>query len=158
MPLARNKNELLAAIRRDRAALDALVASLSEAQLVAPELEAGWSAKDVLAHITAWERLCVKWIRERRREEGPFTQESLDALNKSIYDANKGRALDAILEESRRSYAAIAETVEALTDDLDAAPVWAPGRLLGEIISSNSDEHYREHIEQIEAWLRAGAS
>ncbi len=34
----------------------------------------------------------------------------------------------------------------------------APGRPLGEIISSNADEHYREHIEQIEAWRRGRAS
>ena len=153
-----NKNELLANIRRERATLDALVTSLSEAQMIAPELDAGWSVKDVLAHITAWEQLCLKWIREGRRDEGPFTQESIDAFNQSIFDANKGRALDAIREESKRSYVAIVETVEALADDLDAAPAWAPGRPLGEIISSNSDEHYREHIEQIEAWLRGRAS
>ncbi|MEK7693088.1 MAG: ClbS/DfsB family four-helix bundle protein, partial [Chloroflexota bacterium] len=71
------KAELLDAIRRDRATLDALVTSLSEAQMIAPELDAGWSVKDVLAHITAWEQLCLKWIREGRRDEGPFTQESI---------------------------------------------------------------------------------
>jgi uncharacterized protein (TIGR03083 family) len=152
------KDEVLAHMRRERATLDALVASLSEAQLVEPELEAGWSVKDVLAHIAAWEQLCVKWIREGRCDEGPFTQESIDAFNQSIHEANRGRSPDAIREESRRSYAAIVETVEALPDDLDAAPAWAPGRPLGEIISSNSDEHYREHIEQIEAWLRGHAS
>jgi uncharacterized protein (TIGR03083 family) len=146
------KSELLANIRRERATLDALVASLSKAQLIAPELDASWSVKDALAHITAWERLCLKWIREQRRDEGPFTQESIDAFNGRIYEANRDRALGAILEDSRRSYDGMIAMVEALADDLDAAPAWGPGRPLGEIISSNADMHYREHIEQIRRW------
>jgi uncharacterized protein (TIGR03083 family) len=147
-----NKNELLANILRERAVLDALVASLSEAQLIAPELDTAWSVKDALAHITAWEQLCLKWIREGRREEGPFTQESIDAFNGRIYEAHRDHPLDAVLEESRRSYDGMVAMVEAVADDLDAAPAWAPGRPLGEIISSNADEHYREHIEQIRRW------
>jgi hypothetical protein len=51
---------------------------------------------------------------------------------------------------------------ESLDDAaLAASPAWGgggtdaatTGRTLAEIISSNSDEHYREHIEQIERWL-----
>jgi hypothetical protein len=152
------KSELLANIRRERAMLDALVSSLSEAEMIAPELDAGWSVKDALAHISAWERLCLRWIREGRREEGPFTQASIDAFNDGIYEGHRVHTLGDVLAESRESYAALVAMVEALTDDLDAPPAWAPGRPLGEIISSNADEHYREHIGQIEAWLRGRAS
>jgi hypothetical protein len=146
------KSELLASIRRERATLDALVASLSEAQRIAPELDADWSVKDALAHISAWERLCLKWIREGRRDEGPFTQESIDAFNDGIYEGHRVHTLDDVLAESRESHAALLAMVEALMDDLDAPPAWAPGRPLGAIISSNADEHYREHIEQILRW------
>ncbi len=152
------KDELLTNIRRDRATLDALVASLSDAQMIAPELEAGWSAKDALAHITAWEQLSLKWIRTGRREEGSFTQETIDAFNSGIYEAHRGDVLADVLAESRASYAAMLSMAEALAGDLDAPPAWAPARPLGEIISSNSDEHYREHIDQIQAWLARKAS
>jgi hypothetical protein len=154
--------QLLASIRRDRATLDALVSPLSEAQMMAPDLEAGWSVKDVLAHISAWEQLCIKWVREGRRDEGPFTQESIDAFNDGIYQANRERPLVEVLEYARGSYTAMITTAEAVTSDLDAPPPWASDEFtggattatLGQIISANSDEHYREHIEQIEAWLR----
>ncbi|MDE3096840.1 MAG: ClbS/DfsB family four-helix bundle protein [Chloroflexota bacterium] len=147
------KDELIASIKRDRATLDALVAPLDEAQMTAPALDGGWSVKDVLAHISAWEELCLKWIRTGRREEGPFTQETIDAFNQSVYDVNRDRLLDAILEESRQSYESMVEAVAALTDDLDATTAWAPGGPLGQIISANADEHYREHADQIRRWL-----
>jgi uncharacterized damage-inducible protein DinB len=157
------KEQLLANIRDERATFDALVSSLSDGELVAPELEAGWSVKDVLAHISAWERLCLKWIREGRREEGPLTQESIDAFNDGIYHANHARALDLVRLESRGSCEAMVLAVEALTGDLDAPPPWASDEFtggtttatLGQIVSANSDEHYREHIDQIESWLRS---
>jgi hypothetical protein len=150
-----DKPTLIANIKHDRARLDELVTSLDHARLLEPALDGGWCVKDALAHITAWEQLCLKWIREGRREEGPFTQGTIDAFNRGIYETNRDRALDAVMADSRRSYDAIVQTADTLPDDIDAAPAWAPGRSLGEIISSNADEHYREHIDQIEAWLRA---
>lgn len=154
------KDELLANIRRERARLDTLVSSLSDAQMVAPELDADWSVKDVLAHISAWERLCVKWIREGRRDEEPLA--SIDAFNDGMYRAHREQTLDAIRAESRLSYEEIVQAVQTLNADLAAAPAWATDAFtgagatatLGQEISWNSDEHYREHIEQIEAWLR----
>ena len=152
---------LLASIGGEGASLDTLGASLSDAQMMAPELDGGWSVKDVLAHISAWELLCLKWIGEGRRDEGPFTQASIDAFNDGIYQANRERALPEVLDDSRRSHEAIVHTVEELTRDLNAPPRWASDEFtggaatatLGEIISANSDEHYREHIDQIDAWL-----
>ncbi len=117
--------------------------------------------KDVLAHVTSWERLCLKWIARGGRDEGPFTEESLDALNASMYSAHRDQTLDAIRSESRRSYETLVATIEALTSDLDASPPWGgdvltDGRAtptLGETIRANSDEHYCDHIDQISAWL-----
>ena len=153
--------QLVASIRGERARLDALVSSLNDAQMVAPELDAGWSVKDVLAHISAWEQLCVKWIREGRREEGPFTQASIDAFNDSIYQANRERTLLEVREHARGSYEEMIATAEGVISGLDAPPPWASDEFtggaatatLGQIISANSDEHYGEHIEQIRGWL-----
>ena len=116
----------------------------------------------MLAHITGWEQLCLKWIREDRRDEGPFTQAKLDALNAALHDEHSCGTLAVTLASARNSHDAMAAVVEALDDAaLAATPAWAAGgtdeattgRTLAEIISSNSDEHYREHIEQIERWL-----
>ena len=48
-----DKTELLAAIARDRARLEELIAGIDDARMTEPSLEGGWSVKDVLAHISA---------------------------------------------------------------------------------------------------------
>lgn len=147
------KTQLLANITRDRAALDALVASVDASRLTEPALEDGRSVKDVLAHVTAWEQLCLKWVREGQRQEVEFTQDVIDAVNQSTFDANRSRPLGVVMAESRASYDAIIAMVTSTDADLDAPPAWAQFPL-GEIISENTYAHYREHIDQISRWLQ----
>jgi hypothetical protein len=148
------KSELLANIRRDRVTLDALVASLSEAQMIAPELDAGWSVKDVLAHIGVWERRCASWLEAVDRGETPERPEvqDVDGANARDYAAAKDAAPATVLAQSRESHAALLRSVEALAE-ADLADERRFGWPVWQMASSNSDEHYREHIEQIEAWL-----
>ena len=150
------RDELVAAIRRDRAALDAVAARVPEGRLTEAVLDDGWSVKDALAHIAAWEQLCLKWVREDKREEGPFDEASINAFNRRLYEGRGDFGLAEVLEESARSAAEMLAAVEVLTEDaLSAPPRWGQATL-GQIISSNADEHYREHIEQIGRWLAGG--
>ncbi|MBI5289587.1 MAG: ClbS/DfsB family four-helix bundle protein [Chloroflexi bacterium] len=155
------KAELLASIKRDRTALDALLARVSDTRMTDPVLDAGWSVKDVLAHITAWEQLCLKWLRTGVREEltaGDEFGTQVNALNARLYAENRAHALDAVRAAYARSYDEIVTATEALSDDqLAEKPAWAPHASLWQIVSANSDEHYREHIEQISRWLASDA-
>jgi hypothetical protein len=49
------KAELMARIEREWAVLQALLAQVSEEQMEAPGAD-GWSVKDQVAHLAAWER------------------------------------------------------------------------------------------------------
>ena len=149
------KDELLAAIKRDRATLESLVARVGEERMLESALDGGWSVKDALAHITAWEQRCVGWIRDGGADKPPsFTEEGINAYNAEVYAANKDRLLPEIVAESKRSYEEIVETVAGLADDVVTAPPgWAPAIPLDRIIDANSAEHYREHIEQLTRWL-----
>ena len=157
-----NKDELLAAIKRDRVTLDHLVARVPEHRMTEATLDADWSVKDVLAHITAWEQLCLKWIKENKREElttGVDSNQQVDALNARLYAENTGRPLKEVLHESRHSFEQMLAAVEWLSEaDLAVEPVWAPGRKLWQVIDANSADHYREHIEQLSRWLDGNAS
>ncbi|HYM15109.1 MAG TPA: ClbS/DfsB family four-helix bundle protein [Dehalococcoidia bacterium] len=147
------KDELLAAMRRDRARLDALIAPLDGARMTEPALEGGWSVKDVLAQISLWERACAGWFEAAARDETPERPEvrDVDETNARGYEAAKGRALGEVVAESRASHEALRRAVAALPDEELAGdkrfgwPGW-------QVASSNSDEHYREHIGQISRW------
>jgi hypothetical protein len=149
------KDELLAAIKRDRATLESLMARVGDGRMLEPALEGGWSVKDALAHITAWEQRCMGWIRENGADKPPsFTEEGINAYNAEVYEANKDRALQEIVAESKRSFGEMVEAVAGLADDVvTAPPAWAPAIPLDRIIDANSAEHYREHIDQLTRWL-----
>jgi len=150
------KEELLASIRRDRARLEALIAPPDETRLTEPALEAGWSVKDALAHISAWERICCSWLAAAARGETPARPEvqDVDGTNARNYQAAKDRPLADVLSESRESHRAMLEAAEALSeteladDQRYGWPAW-------QMVSANSDDHYREHIDQIERWLES---
>jgi hypothetical protein len=148
------KDELLASIRGDRARLEALIAPLDEARLTEPALDAGWSVKDALAHISMWERICCEWLAAAARGETPARPEvqDVDGTNARNYQAAKGRPLPDVLGESRHSHQAMLDAASALSeaeladDKRFGWPTW-------QLVSANSDDHYREHIDQIARWL-----
>ena len=156
-----NKQELAEITGRDRERLDALVASLSPAQLTDPALEGGWSVKDVLAHITAWERRCTWTLATERGDplgepEGGVGPADVEEFNQAEYEANRDRDLDDVLADGARSYDALAAAIAEVADaDLDkpGTVAWTRERPLVQYIRDNADEHYREHVAQIEAWV-----
>jgi len=156
------RSGLLANIRRDRAQLDALVARVGEARMTGPALDGGWSVKDVLAHISAWEKICLALVRNNTPVDPPppgVTRPSTDLINERIYEGSRDRRLDDVVADAQRSYAELLALVEGLSesrlkavlgDGQEGAEASPP---VGQLISDNSDGHYREHIAQIERWL-----
>lgn len=158
VPQAMNKQELLAAIRRERAAFEQAVARVGEARMTAPSLDGGRSVKDVLAHVSAWEKICMALIRNRTPIDPPAQGEtgpSTDVINDRIYEGSRDKPLDEVVAEAQRSYADIVALVESLSDDELSAVQGGgeEGPRVGELIGGNGNGHYREHTAQIERWL-----
>jgi hypothetical protein len=160
-----NTNELLASIRRERARLDGVVARVGEARMTEPSLEGGRSVKDVLAHISAWEKIGMALVRNNQPLQAPppgETGPSTDLINEKVYEGSKDRPLADVIAEAKRSYADLLALVEAMSEDALQAVLGAGQEgaehspRAGEVIGGNSDEHYREHAEQIAHWLDRG--
>jgi len=111
--------------------------------------------KDVLAHISLWERLCAGWLEAVARGETPDRPEvaDVDATNAHGQAASKDAPLADVLAESSRTCRAILAAVAALSED-DLADEQRFGWPTWQLVRANSDEHYREHIDQITAWRR----
>jgi hypothetical protein len=156
-----NKQDLLAAIRAERVRLDALFAPLGEAQMLAAARNDGWTAKDILAHITAWERRVPRWVQRWRATGDPQRPEpgvafaEGDTLNRRDYLTARATPLVAVRRQAASSYDAVLAAVETLSDvDLAVRPDWKDGPSWSWIIGANTHEHYHEHREEMEAWLR----
>lgn len=154
-----NKQELLANIQRERAALDDLLTPLDDHAMLAPARNDGWTAKDILAHLTAWEQRLLRWT-ERWRETGDpgrpevgVTWAGFDSLNERDHVAAKEKSVADVRGVASESFVAVARKVEAMSDDeLAVSPETADGPSWSWIIGANTYRHYREHRAEMEAW------
>ena len=94
-----NKTELLDQIRSEQGLLEAALSRLSHAQMLLPGVDGEWSVKDVLAHISTWERWMIRWTNSLLRGERPDTPEAwdVDRMNAETFARVKEFALADVL-------------------------------------------------------------
>ncbi|UCH58755.1 MAG: ClbS/DfsB family four-helix bundle protein [Anaerolineales bacterium] len=160
------KSQILTAIQAERLALETLLAKIPPAQMTLPDLHEGWSVKDILAHITAWEELMQGWVQTSLRGETPDrpapgeSWEELDALNENMHQAHKDRPLEEVLQGFHDSHQQVLEMVNGLSEDDLLDPqrfAWRQGDPLWHLVAANTWWHYQEHRETIAAWLKSPA-
>src|SRR5512134_1870441 len=102
------KQDLLAEIRVERAALDQTLALLTPRQMTMPGVtRGGWAVKDVLAHLVEWQQMNLNWYAAGLKGEKPaipapgFTLRELPRLNAMIYRKHHRRSLQAVLRDYR---------------------------------------------------------
>jgi len=149
--------ELLHQVRIERSRLDETLAHLTPTQMLLPGVDGAWSVKDVLAHISTWERWMIRWTNSLLRGEKPDTPEPWDVerMNAGTFARVKDIPLAGVLEEFRQSYwdsLTLAESLSeeqlqtSYTDTWPMGPLWTG-------IAANTNWHYREHRTDIQKWL-----
>ncbi|HUS14404.1 MAG TPA: ClbS/DfsB family four-helix bundle protein [Chloroflexia bacterium] len=160
------KAELLARMHAGRAEWDALLGQVPEERLTEPALADGWSLKDLIAHVSAYEQWTADQLRaagrgEREmviRPQDPPADEPYDmnANNARIYAANRDRPLAEVLAESPLAFQALVDAIEALPEDLLTGPdrvAWTRGGSLLDIVPEQSYDHYAQHAADVRAFL-----
>jgi hypothetical protein len=158
MSEAIRKPELIERCRRSRAAWDALLAGMTPEQMQQPKAVGEWSVKDIIVHITWYEKEMVGILSSHVFAGSKWWDIPLDERNRMICEESKDRSLADVLAESRRVYEAFMQGLEKLPGADLYNPTGFPGMPAEwqplEIISNNSYEHYDEHAEAIKAWLK----
>ncbi|MCH7812342.1 MAG: ClbS/DfsB family four-helix bundle protein [Chloroflexi bacterium] len=165
----RDKADLLGRIERARASLDDVIGGLDEAQLVASGPDGGWSVKDHLAHLAAWEVGIAALLQHRPRyaamqlDEKAYLITDEDGLNAIIYQQNQGRSFGAVRAAFGEAQRELLAALGGLNDaDLlktyshyqrDEAGEDSGAPIVG-WIAGNTYEHYDEHRGWIEALVR----
>ena len=130
MPEHMTKIMILAAIESEWRALQEIIYGLTPVQMTQPGVESDWTVKDILAHVSTWEKLMRQWTKEYLQGQVPqrpapgMDWDDLDALNDQIYQSNKDKPLEEVLDEFHRSYQVSLETVRGLSE----ADLLDPGR------------------------------
>ena len=161
----RTKAELERELDQGWSSLEALLSELTEEEMTGPTDAQGWTVKDHLAHLAAWERSMVYLLEGKPRHEGLGVTEAtyqgdIDDLNAAIRAASKDVPLDTVMKLLRTTHDTLREQVAAMSEDdlqqtyshfLPDEPGKDDGRPILARISGNSGGHYAEHIPWMEA-------
>ena len=151
------RDELLRENEAMHGRLLALVAGAGDGRLTAPGSGAGWSIKDHLGHLADWQQYVADLLSGATTPRNVHNDAEMDRLNAEIAVETRARSLAEVRRRFQSSYDALRAQVERLGDaELDQPPPYGRDwdRKLWQHIAGNGFDHYREHIEAIEALLR----
>jgi hypothetical protein len=161
-----NKIELLAILKAERARLESLLAAVGISRMDIAGVSGVYSTKDIVAHLTAYDRALVVWLNEARAGrvyvDNVLDQPDLDARNAVVYDANRDRSAAEVVRIFRQTLDELEAGVGFLTDEeLTSAeltawfvvPRWQRRQELWQCIANDSYEHQQQHLPDIERWL-----
>jgi hypothetical protein len=118
-----NKSDLLSWLQEQYRQWEAFLDQVGPAAMEQPGVTGYWSMKDVVAHLTGWNRWLVARLQAAQRGEPqppppwPAHLQTDDEINAWIYAANRGRSVDAVLEESQQVFQWLLAVIAALPDD-----------------------------------------
>ncbi len=152
-----DKATFLATLTRGRTEWDALLAQIDERAMLHPGVSGEMSIKDIIAHVTWYEREILGLINQRALIGSELWYRSLEERNAAILATNRDRPLSDVRVESREVFAQLLDAVQSLSEAELADPMhfqdmpteWTPW----EAIASNTYEHYPQHIPDVQAWL-----
>jgi len=157
--LPRDKTDLMERIRREWSALMRAIEGLTPEQMSAP-MSGGWSVKDNLAHLTAWEQYLVHHYLQGQPahqamqiDAEAFGRLDEPGINAVIHERNQHRPLADVLADLQRSHAQVTQALGPLSfDDLmkPCEPDAPEKRVLMTLVIGNTYEHYDEHRQNIE--------
>jgi hypothetical protein len=108
-----------------------------------------WTAKDNLAHLSAW-RLTAAAELEAVRTGIPAPASlsvDIDENNANVYEATRHQPAASVLDDARRSWTTLADAVEACTEDELLKPrIRRPEQPAWQVIPGNTFFHIAEHL------------
>jgi hypothetical protein len=162
------KVDLLAEIERTWPVLNTALDRLTPPQLTITDAQ-GWTVKDHVVHIAAWERSVVFLLQGQPRHEGLgvaealYEQDDVDAINAAIQQQHAELSFAGALEQLRSVHGQIMALLDTLSDAdlqqpyrhyLPDEPGEGEGPPVINVIYGNTADHFREHQEWIDALVK----
>jgi hypothetical protein len=162
-----NKSELLNWLQEEYQGWERLLEEIGPERMEKPGVNGAWSMKDMLAHLTGYQPRVNANIQAALRGESeppppwPAHLQTDDEINAWIYESNRMRSLDEVLDESRRIVQQFLDIVKEFPEDVQIEQVhqgdrvyhlvWLGGERYqpGELF----DHFHDDHEQDIRAWL-----
>lgn len=162
-----DKSELLNRLQEEYRGWEAFLDQIGPTRMDQPGVAAHWSVKDIVAHLTGWNRWLVARLEAagRRAPEPsppwPAHLQTDDEINAWIYESNRERSVSETLNDSRQVFRQLLAIIEGLPDktrietiqtqDRAYYLVWVEDQRFpaGEFF----DHFHDDHEPDLRAWL-----
>jgi hypothetical protein len=154
--------ELMHKIQKGWDDFNAYLKTLTLKQLTVPTDAAGWTAKDHVIHLAAWEDSISALLDGKSRPEAMGVDQAtwdtrdFDKINAVIEKHHKNKSWDEVLRAFHASHARLMEKIEPLSDEDINRPFhhYQPGSTnetpVFKYLASDTYEHYEQHRPWIE--------
>ncbi len=162
--MASTKDVILAKIKADEAAWQALVGDVPPGRMGEPGPMGEWSFRDLVSHLLSWRNRTIGRLHAasqgapRPAAPWPAGMTDDDPINAWFLDQDAGRSADELLTAYAASFGRSADAVAALPEDaFIAESATSPGYFrwrdsAGEIESDFSG-HLLDHVGDVRTWL-----
>jgi len=149
-----SKGDVLGLVKLRRAGWRQVLESIPRERMVEP-MSGGESIKDIVAHLTWYDREMVGLLTNRRLAGSEWWDLPLDERNQRIFEQYRDQPLDVVLQEHDEVYRALIAQIERLDDedlnDPSRISDMLPGWKLWALLEGNTWIHYLEHTEGVRA-------
>lgn len=162
---AMTKARFLETMRAERRQWEDMIAAVGEERMTRPGFAGVWSVRDVVAHITAYERWTLEHMEAEERGEPAapslLDDSDLERRNLAAHERTRDLSLDEVMEDARRVWDGLMRAVERTPEEDLIDVVRAPGYVtrgwgrdtaLWEAIEGQTYGHYEEHLPDFRAW------
>ena len=163
-------DDLISRLHTERGVFDAKVMDVPRCALDLPTPGGAHSAKEIVAHVTAYEDLIVKRLQAARHgETTAFDRDRAGwkEFNDRIWPEAGPMEIDAVFSRSAEVFSALVDEVGTLTDEelngrsgltVWIDPEWLGDRTLGKMIEIDAIEHYPMHYKALMAAAKSESS
>ena len=155
------KSELLNWLQEEYQKWEAFLDQISPTRMDQLGVNGDWSMKDIVAHLTGWNRWLVARLQAAQRSEPeppppwPAHLQTDDEINAWIYESNQGRSVRAVLDESHQVFQQLLAVIEGLPDEVLIEQKWHLVWLDDKRFPAGEffDHFHDDHEPDIRAWL-----
>lgn len=161
------KSQLLEILRASRAEWDLLLNSVGEARMDLPGTAGDWSVKDIVSHISAYERWLVEWLTAASHYSfpapSPLDDADFERRNTRVYEITHALPLQQVMDDSQKNFETLVNIIEVLLDEYFdnpqsaewfMKPHWSKMKTVSAAVINLSVDHYDEHVPSIKEWIK----
>lgn len=146
-----DRPQLLRRLDKAWEALKASYAGLSDSELMEPGVTGRWSVRDIIAHVTSWEKEALMHLpviqMGRKPTRYSITHGGIDAFNAKMTEQRRGLSLSEVLTQRDETHRRLIDFIQSTPEDQIMRETRFRHRLRLDTYS-----HYPKHTAAISEW------